>query len=140
MNQWASTTQARQHPLTALVVDDEPTVCEFLSQALEDMGYAVEPAHNAQSALKVVRGNHPFDIAFVDLGLPDKSGLELIAEIKRIQPTLPIVLATSYAYMAEHDVDDNDESPLVLAKPYDRQSITDLLRELGFATNAASDT
>lgn len=134
MNQRASITRAPQHALTALVVDDEPTVCEFLSQALEDMGYAVEPAHNVQSALKVVKSNHPFDVAFIDLGLPDQSGLELIAEIKRIQPSLPIVLATSYAYMAEHDVDDNDGPPVVLAKPYDRQSITDVLRGLGFAT------
>ena len=115
----------------ALVVDDEPAICEYLADVLQDMGLDVYCAHDVQSALRIAGDESPLDVAFIDLALPDRSGLELIAELHRSQPDLPIVGATTYAARASAGQDGSSHGKLVLGKPYDEKSISDVMRRLG---------
>ena len=120
----------------ALVVDDEPAICEYLADVLHDMGLDVYCAHDVQSALRIAGDGSPLDVAFIDLALPDRSGLELIAELHRAQPALPIVVATTYAAMAAAGQDGGTQGKLVLGKPYDEKSITDVMQRLGLRASA----
>ena len=82
--------------LTVLVVDDEPPIRRFLRTSLAASGYRIVEAENAAGALRSLASEKP-DLVILDLGLPDKSGLELIGEIRRTS-TVPILVLS-----ARHD-------------------------------------
>jgi two-component system, OmpR family, KDP operon response regulator KdpE len=77
---------------TVLVVDDEPPILRFLRTSLGAAGYRVVTAENATVAIAMVAAEKP-DVVILDLGLPDKSGLEVIAEIRQRSPVPIIVLS-----------------------------------------------
>jgi PAS domain S-box-containing protein len=64
-----------------LIVDDEPRICESLSQLLKARNYAVTAAISGQEALKLI-AKFDFDLAILDVHLPDMSGTRLMDEIK----------------------------------------------------------
>lgn len=76
-----------------LVVDDEPMIQELLAEALDSFGYDVTVAGNGAQALAALDG-FVFDLALLDLFLPDMSGLALIEEICRSRPLTKTVLIT----------------------------------------------
>src|SRR6516225_3446100 len=82
--------------LTVLVVDDEPPIRRFLRTSLVASGYRVIEAQDAASALRSLAVEKP-DLVILDLGLPDRSGLELIGEIRKTS-TVPILVLS-----ARHD-------------------------------------
>ena len=82
--------------LTVLVVDDEPPIRRFLRTSLVASGYRIVEADDAAGALRSLAAEKP-DLVILDLGLPDRSGLELIGEIRKTSP-LPILVLS-----ARHD-------------------------------------
>ena len=82
--------------LTVLVVDDEPPIRRFLRTSLTASGYRIVEAEDAAGALRALAAEKP-DLVILDLGLPDKSGLELIGEIRKTS-TVPILVLS-----ARHD-------------------------------------
>ncbi|MDM9623861.1 response regulator transcription factor [Rhizobium sp. S96] len=74
-----------------LVVDDEPPIRKLLRVGLTAQGYEVQEASNAATALQAVKDELP-DLIVLDLGLPDKSGHEVLQEWRDAGLTLPIVI------------------------------------------------
>jgi two-component system KDP operon response regulator KdpE len=72
-----------------LVIEDDPQIQRFLSAALEAHGYALDIVSSGADGLRRATLNPP-DIAIVDLGLPDMSGLDVIARLREwfTQPIL----------------------------------------------------
>ena len=86
-----------------LAVDDEYYSLELLKRALGEVasGAAVYPCSDAMSALAVA-GQNKIDVAFLDIHMPEMSGIELAAELKRINPKINIIFATAFSeYMKE---------------------------------------
>jgi len=81
---------------TVLVVDDEPPIRRFLRTSLTAAGYHIIEAENAADAMRLLSAQKP-DLVILDLGLPDRSGLELIPEIRNTS-TVPILVLS-----ARHD-------------------------------------
>src|SRR5437763_9567897 len=81
---------------TVLVVDDEPPIRRFLRTSLAASDYRVVEAEDAAGAMRLLATEKP-DLVVLDLGLPDQSGLELIAEIRKTS-AVPIVVLS-----ARHD-------------------------------------
>ena len=79
-----------------LIVDDDEGMRDNLEDILQDEGYTVFSAANCATALKLAEKNHPH-AAILDLKLPDDSGLNLMANLKKIHPDCVCVLATAYA-------------------------------------------
>jgi two-component system KDP operon response regulator KdpE len=77
-----------------LVVDDEPTLLRALVLNLSNRGYRVSSAVTGTSAVTLARASRP-DLMILDLGLPDIDGLEVIAQIRDLQPTLPILVLSA---------------------------------------------
>ena len=77
---------------TVLVVDDEPPIRRFLRTSLTAAGHRVVMAGNAGDALAMMAAEKP-DVIILDLGLPDRSGFEVITEIRKASPVPIIVLS-----------------------------------------------
>jgi CheY-like chemotaxis protein len=116
---------------SALVVEDEPLIGEYLAETLDDLGFEASAVCTYAEALAVTKLHGRFTVAFVDLALPDRSGLELISELRTQQPDLPIVIASGYGAMAAKDVNDHYRPPVVLCKPYDGKVVAAALLQLG---------
>jgi DNA-binding NtrC family response regulator len=78
-----------------LVVEDQDSIRHFVVKALEDEGHVVRGVESVREARTAVERDMP-DLAFLDLKLPDGSGLELLREIKRVQPEVAVVLMTAF--------------------------------------------
>ncbi len=78
-----------------LLVDDNAALVDNLRELLEEQGYAVLTAGSSAQAL--VEAGRGFEVALVDLRLPDGSGHELAARLKTLAPEGEIVLLTGYA-------------------------------------------
>src|ERR1044071_632511 len=78
-----------------LVVDDESEIREGLELLLRSEGYGVSSAETGESGLGKL-GERPFDLLLLDVSLPDHNGLDLLREVRRRDPDLPVVLITAY--------------------------------------------
>ncbi|MCR4378886.1 MAG: response regulator [Rhodospirillales bacterium] len=73
-----------------LVIDDDKFVRTSIRAVIEGVGHEVSDASDAEVGLSLQRAN-PFDVAIVDLIMPNKEGLETIRELKRDFPRLAII-------------------------------------------------
>lgn len=78
-----------------LVVDDEPNVRLSYRVTLETEGLAVAEADCAERALELFRTNH-FDLAILDMRMPEMDGLELLEEMRKRAISTPAVIITAY--------------------------------------------
>jgi two-component system, OmpR family, response regulator RpaB len=83
-------------PAKILIVDDEQNLRDTLAVILRDEGYQVYAAANASEALAFLR-LRTFDIMFLDIRMPEKSGLELLPEIRQLHPRIPIFILTAFS-------------------------------------------
>jgi DNA-binding NtrC family response regulator len=74
-------------PATLLIVDDEPTIRESLSQVLTEIGYRVRSAEDGLSALREIVNEAP-ELLLSDLNMPGISGFELLSEVRRRFPAI----------------------------------------------------
>jgi two-component system, NtrC family, response regulator AtoC len=81
-----------------LAVDDDSVACDLLREVLEQEGYAVNTATTGQAALQLVR-EVPFDLALIDIRMPDISGIEVLKALKRANPQMPVLMLTAYSSM-----------------------------------------
>ncbi|MDX2167445.1 MAG: response regulator, partial [Deltaproteobacteria bacterium] len=79
---------------TILVADDEDSVRWVLVKALEGAGHTVVQASGGRDALERLR-EQPFDLAFVDLRMPDTDGLSVLGAAREAGLTLPVVIVTA---------------------------------------------
>jgi two-component system C4-dicarboxylate transport response regulator DctD len=80
---------------TVLVVDDEEQVRHSIAQWLDLGGLAVETAADADAALAAIRRRAP-EVVLTDFKMPRKSGMDLMRELQRFYPDIPVVLLTAH--------------------------------------------
>jgi CheY-like chemotaxis protein len=81
-------------PTRLLIVDDDPDIRQILRDRLESHGYAVDVAGNALEAILVIDKAVPTGI-LMDFMLPAIDGLQLLREVRRLYPLLPVVVITA---------------------------------------------
>ena len=79
---------------TILIVDDDYLILEFLEDVLK-RSYAVMRANNGKEALETFRAHEgTIDLVMLDLGMPEMSGYEALAEIQIIEPDIKVIVIT----------------------------------------------
>ncbi len=81
--------------VSILIVDDDTRICRNLSEILIDEGYSVETAASGDGALKLLKYKK-FDMAIVDLIMPDMNGMELLYEIRKSDPNTQVIMITAF--------------------------------------------
>jgi len=122
----------------ALVIEDEALVRMFVADQLHDLGFDVVEAANAAEGLRAARDRQQLDVAIVDRGLPDRDGIDVVAELRTQLPSLPVIVASGYGDLREHESLRNDASIRFMSKPYDVDALTTALRALHVRTREMS--
>jgi two-component system, NtrC family, response regulator PilR len=82
----------------ALVIDDEPDICELIDITLKRMNINSLSASNLSQA-KTLLSQHMFNLCLTDLRLPDGNGIEMVKHIHRAFPDLPVAVITAHGNM-----------------------------------------
>jgi DNA-binding NtrC family response regulator len=80
----------------AIVIDDEQIVLDSVSQILIDENYEVDISLSGREGLDWAI-ERPYDIVLTDIRMPDIGGMRVLRDIKRIKPSLPVLIITGYA-------------------------------------------
>jgi two-component system response regulator GlrR len=83
------------HPAHVLIIDDEIELCELLAMRLEHNHYRVTTAHDSLSGLAVL-GRERVDAMILDLRLGEENGLDVLSEVQKRSPDLPVVILTAH--------------------------------------------
>ena len=83
----------------ALIVDDDDVFRDRLSRAFRTRGWTAREASGADQALLLI-GEHRPDLVLVDLKMPGRDGLELIPDLRRLEPESVILVLTGYGSIA----------------------------------------
>jgi PAS domain S-box-containing protein len=119
----------------ALVIEDEALVRMFILDQLEELGFETIEAGTAAEGLRKARSHQEVDVAIVDRGLPDRDGLDVVAELRTQLPSLPVIVASGYGELPDHAALRNDPHIRYMSKPYDIDSLSAALRSLHVRTN-----
>src|SRR5262249_22744748 len=90
--------------LRLLIVDDNPTNCRILTLQASKWGMIPRGTQKASQALEWLRAGENFDLAILDMQMPDMDGLMLASEIRKLPGavTMPLVLLTSMGVRTDH--------------------------------------
>ena len=121
---------------TILVLDDDQSLLGFLEHALELAGHKVITAVNGMKAIRIVEIRQ-VDLLLTDIFMPDKEGLETIAEVRTRHPNLPIIAMSGggqnelgFSLETAQQVGAN----VALVKPFTLDQVTDAI-DLALAKN-----
>ena len=78
-----------------LVVDDEPIVRESIRDWLKDAGYQVATAESGEEALEMI-DKQEFSVMILDVRLPGKTGINVLNEVKSLNPHIKSIVITAY--------------------------------------------
>ncbi len=79
-----------------LIVDDEKSMCQYLSIMLKKEGYKVKTASSGNKAVSEVKSSN-FDVVITDIRMEGMDGIELLSAVKELDPSLPVIIMTAYA-------------------------------------------
>lgn len=115
-----------------LVVEDEALIRMLAVDMLLDMDITADEAGTAREALDYLRGNASgYALVFMDIGLPDLRGDDLIRDIRETHPDLPLLVASGEDQI-ELRTRLGSFSPIAfLGKPYDTDQLGQALKALG---------
>ena len=92
----ASTPAAEHRGARILVVEDDPRVCRSTVEALEELGYRPLACPGGAEALALLGENGDVDLVVTDVMMPEMTGTELAAHLRRLHPGLPLLFVTGY--------------------------------------------
>jgi PAS domain S-box-containing protein len=117
---------ARGGPEAVLLVEDDEAVRKLACAVLEQRGYTVVPARNPEEALQAA-SERTFDLLLTDLVMPNASGLDLAARLRRRQPSLAVLLMSGF--MTDIEQGDIDAVGALLPKPFTPSGLASKVRE-----------
>ena len=79
-----------------LIVDDEESMCQFLSIMLKKEGHEVCSVNNGADALRQMQSRR-FDVVITDIQMPKMDGIQVLSGVKAIDATVPVIIMTAYA-------------------------------------------
>jgi two-component system, NtrC family, response regulator HydG len=116
--------------LKILIVDDDVDNAESLSELFQLYGYDTSLVHSGEDAISAYM-NSNFDVAFMDVMMPGKNGVESFLEIRKMKPTAKVIMMTGYSVeqLLQQAMDNGAIG--VLSKPMDPNLALNMLIEVG---------
>lgn len=112
-----------------LVIEDEPAMRLLLQEYLEFLGYPVLLAPDGATALELAAGGN-LSLAFVDINLPDMTGVEVMRRFRKMGVACPLVVLSGNLRESYADEIEDLDVDRVMEKPIDLDDLERVLREL----------
>lgn len=93
--EWMETHSNHRHAPCLLVIDDDANIRKLLRRVLEKQGYRVITAANGQEGLAFAR-QETIQLVLLDLNMPEMKGPEVVRELRKLRPSLPVIIVTGY--------------------------------------------
>jgi len=114
-----------------LVVDDEEPIRYMMSILLKNLGYQVTVCPESTDAIDMFRADpYQFDIVITDLTMPNMTGDRLIAELKRLNPDIPVILCTGFSERITPEIVQSIGIDGLVNKPILKRDIAVLIRDI----------
>ncbi|PSN07464.1 two-component system response regulator GlrR [Siccibacter turicensis] len=128
-----------QHkPARLLLVDDDPGLLKLLGMRLTSEGYSVETAESGAEGLRVL-AREKIDLVISDLRMDEMDGLQLFAEIQKMQPGMPVIILTAHGSIPEAVAATQQGVFSFLTKPVDRDALYKAIDDALLHTVSTSD-
>jgi CheY-like chemotaxis protein len=85
---------------TILCIDDETSALKIRKRVLESAGYRVVTARNGEEGIQLFR-SEPFDLVILDYWMPTMNGIAAARELKRINPSIPLVILSGLTQLPD---------------------------------------
>ena len=112
-----------------LVAEDDPSLAEALMRSLRQAGYAVDCAKNGEEADAALEVNE-FDVLILDIGLPKKSGLEVLKRLRARHSKIPVLILTARGGLNDRVAGLDAGADDYLAKPFELAELAARVRAL----------
>jgi len=113
-----------------LIVDDNPTNCKILTLQARSWGMTSQAVHQGSNALKLLQTDHAFDLAILDMQMPEMDGLVLADRIRNFDPALPLVMLSSLGQDEMLQQNRKINFAAVLNKPVQQSRLHDVLASI----------
>lgn len=114
-------------PDRVLVIEDEPGIVDFLERGLAAHGYEVLTATDGVTGTELALGQ-PIDIVVLDMLLPGREGLGVLAELRQAKPTLPVIVLTALGEIEQRVAGLDAGAVDYLVKPFSLNELAARLR------------
>ena len=111
-----------------LVVDDDVEVRETLSSVLLNDGYLVETVKNGREAIRASETQY-FDVALIDMELPDMKGIEILRRLKEKQPGMVMIIITGFPSLENAVKAVNEGAHGFVLKPFNMRDLLKMIRK-----------
>lgn len=111
-----------------LIIDDDENIRKVLVAILEDEGYNVESVGTAKEAIERTRKKY-YNMALIDIRLPDMEGIELLTRMKDTTPKIRKVIITGYPTLQNAVDAVNRGANAYIVKPFDVDKVLKTLKE-----------
>lgn len=111
-----------------LVIDDDQSIRETVRKALEQAGYEVDIAENGKEAIKKSEANF-YNLALVDIRLPDMEGTKLLTEMKETIPKMIKIIVTGYPSLENAVEAVNRNADGYITKPLEMVKLLEMVKE-----------
>src|SRR5688572_11120966 len=81
-----------------LIIEDDPSMNEFIGDILSQKGFTVSSAYNGFTGLDAIRASAP-DVVILDIFMPEKDGLEMLVELRRFATALPVLVISGKQHL-----------------------------------------
>jgi len=123
----AGENEKKERSGSILIIDDDESTCKSLKLILGKKGYKTDIAQTGREAMKKLQGNS-FNVALLDIKLPDIEGLKLLKPLKKKHPDMAVILVTAYASVKTATQALNEGAIAYITKPL---NIDDMLTKVG---------
>lgn len=114
-----------ERPLNVLLVEDEPLISLTLVDMIEELGHQPIEAFSGGQAMAVFEVRRDIDLLITDIGLPDLSGHELVARVRAIHPTMPVIIASGQ--VLSDDEQSGAPRTICIGKPFQMAQLEDAI-------------
>jgi DNA-binding NtrC family response regulator len=111
-----------------LVIDDEESIRKTVSLTLQYAGYMVDTAENGKQALEKA-GNNFYNLALIDIRLPDMEGTELLTALKETTPKMVKIILTGYPALENAVRAVNKNADAYLIKPVNTDELLKVIKD-----------
>ena len=114
--------------LKILVVDDKRVIGDLFDFTLGYCGHAITVVDNAMDAANAVKKHH-FDVAFLDIVIPGKDGVEILKELRHAVPQLPVIMMTGYSMEDKRNQALSLGAVTCLKKPFEMDDVRKAIKQ-----------